>query len=129
MNTIKNYFKISGIITGVGMTLVLAAAYIISTPQAQAAQYPNIILGQDMAVGTTGQGVVVLQSLLSETGYLIIPARVPFGYYGSLTMEAVARYQNSLNVVPSNGYFGAITKSAMYSHFAVHGWLDLLGWR
>ncbi len=129
MNTLNKYSKVSAIIVGAGVMLALTLTFIISTPQAQAAQYPNIILGQDMAVGSTGQGVVVLQSLLSETGYLIIPAGVPFGYYGSLTMEAVARYQNSLNIVPSNGYFGAITKSAMYSHFAVHGWLDLLGWR
>lgn len=61
-------------------------------------------------------------------GYLNIPVGIPLGYYGSLTKSAVARYQNSMNVSPSIGYFGPKTKIALYSDLASRGWLDELGW-
>jgi len=129
MNTIKNYFKVStSAFIGAGLTLAFAVALLVSVPQAKANEYPDILAGQNMTIGTTGQGVVVLQGLLSEFGYLNVPAGVPFGYYGALTQSAVARYQASLNVAPAVGYFGPITKNAMHADFAPRGWLGLLGW-
>ncbi|MBP6858408.1 MAG: peptidoglycan-binding protein [Candidatus Pacebacteria bacterium] len=110
------------------ITVVAAFALFAVASQVQASEYPNIIVDQNMMIGSTGQGVVVLQGLLSEMGYLNIPAGISFGYYGSLTKSAVASYQAKLNVMPAAGYYGPLTKVAMHSDFVSHNWLTLLGW-
>ena len=115
-------------IMGGVVTFVFACVLLVSTSSAKAAEYPNILVDQDMSIGSTGQGVVVLQGLLSESGYLTVPAGVPFGYFGSLTKSALGRYQASLNVSPSVGYFGPATKIAMHNDFSPRGWLGILGW-
>ena len=126
-NTISR-FKISFLtILGTGVLMALAVSMIISLPHAKA-ESPNILVGPDMTLGSTGQGVVVLQGLMSELGYLNIPLTVPFGYYGSLTRAAVARYQADNNISPAAGYFGPLSKISMHSSFASHGWLSVLGW-
>lgn len=107
---------------------MLIMALLVSVPQAKAAEYPNILAGQNLTIGSTGQNVVVLQALMSELGYLNIPSGIPFGYYGSMTKDAVARYQSATNISPAVGYYGPVTKVSMYSDFAGHGWLPLLGW-
>jgi peptidoglycan hydrolase-like protein with peptidoglycan-binding domain len=106
---------------------VIAAALFISAPYAHA-ESPDILVGQDLTIGSTGQGVVVLQSLLQELGYMTIPTGIPMGYYGPLTKRGVARYQAALGVSPAAGYFGPLTKVAMHQQFASKGWLTLLGW-
>lgn len=129
MTNILNFFKLStGVLMGAGIMTVFAMTMLVSVPQAKAAEYPNILVGQNMTLGSTGQDVVVLQGLMSELGYLNVPTGIPFGYYGSLTKNAVARYQSSNNVSPAVGYYGPITKNAMYNDFSRHGWLSLLGW-
>lgn len=115
-------------IVGVGMTFVIAAAFLVSVSSAQAYESPNVLIGQDLTIGSTNQNVVVLQGLLSEMGYLNVPAGVPFGYYGALTKNAVAAYQASMSITPAVGYYGPMTKTAMHSDFASHGWLGVLGW-
>jgi hypothetical protein len=117
-----NVLLVLALIAGFALTLLLAV------PQAQAATYPNLTVSRDMTTGATGPDVVVLQGLLSELGYLNVPAGVPFGYYGSLTQNAVARYQTARNVTPSAGYFGSLTKTALRQHLSQQGWLTLLGW-
>jgi len=92
------------------------------------AEYPNIIIGQDLTVGSTGQNVVVLQGLMTELGFLNVPSGIAFGYYGGLTRDAVSRYQSSMNVSPAVGYFGPVTKTSMHSDFAGHGYLSMLHW-
>lgn len=129
MTKILNHFKSStGIFVGAGLAMVLAMAVLVSVPQAKAAEYPNILVGQNMTVGSTGQDVVVLQGLMSELGYLNVPTGIAFGYYGSLTRDAVARYQSSNSVTPAVGYYGPVTKVSMYNDFSQHGWLPMLGW-
>lgn len=124
-----NYLKLrTGIIMGTGLMIAFAMTMFVSIQQAEASEYPNILTGQNMTVGSTGQGVVVLQGLMSELGFLNVPSGIPFGYYGSLTRDAVARYQASINVQPAVGYYGPITKVAMYSDFSQHRWLSTLGW-
>lgn len=116
-------------LVGTGLALAFVMALLVSVPSASA--YPidqNITVGQDMTVGSTGSGVVVLQGLLSEMGYLNVPTGVPLGYFGALTQGAVGRYQAAQNVSPTAGYFGPLSKIAMHSQFASHNWLNLLGW-
>lgn len=128
MTNVINYGKLSSILTiGISVFAVLVMTVFVSVPKANA-EYPNILAGQNMTIGSTGQGVVVLQGLMSELGYLSVPSGIPFGYYGSMTRDAVAKYQASTNVTPAVGYYGPVTKVSMYSDFANHGWLPLLGW-
>ncbi|MEY2664221.1 MAG: hypothetical protein RIT04_29 [Candidatus Parcubacteria bacterium] len=109
---------------------LIATVVIFAAPSVSHAQaiLPNILVGQDLTVGSSNQGVVVLQGLLSEMGYFNMPAGVSYGYYGALTKTAVANYQASLNVYPAVGYYGPVTKTAIHADFANHGYLSLLGW-
>lgn len=126
MKKVKNYFKASaGVIVGTGMMLAMTMSFFV--PKAEASTL-NILVQEDLMVGSKGDNVTVLQGLLSELGYLSVPSGIPLGYFGSLTKVAVLNYQHAQNVLPADGYFGAATKSAMRVHFAVHGWLALLGW-
>ena len=100
---------------------------VIFTSKVFAAE-PNILTGNDLSVGTDGSHVVALQGLLSEMGYLTVPSDVAYGHFGSLTKNALARYQASRGVTPAVGYFGPVTKVSMYTDYLGHGWLALLGW-
>lgn len=114
-------------LVGASVVFVIAMGMLISVPVAQAFN-PNILVGQDLSVGETNQNVAMLQGLLAELGYLQIPLNVPLGYYGSLTRDAVARYQARMGVTPAVGYYGQMTKVAMRADFASHGYLNILGW-
>ncbi len=127
-NTLGHLKLSSHIIVSTGFLAILVMVMLFSVPQAEANEYPNILTGQNMTVGSTGQDVVVLQGLMTELGYLKVPTAIPFGYYGALTRDAVAKYQNSINVQPAVGYYGPLTKVAMYNDFASHRWLPILGW-
>lgn len=105
----------------------IALAMVMSTSSASA-YTENILAGGDLTIGSRGEGVIVLQSLLSELGYLSIPLTTPMGYFGTATKSGLARYQASINVSPTGGYFGPISKIAMHQNFASHGWLSLIGW-
>jgi hypothetical protein len=128
VNTLQ-YFKLAeGSLKKISILTVFAMASIFFfAPQARA-EYPNILVGSDMTTNSTGQGVVVLQGLMSELGYLNVPMGVPLGYYGGLTKTAVAQYQASRGVAPAVGYYGSVTKSSMRDHLAGHDWLSLLDW-
>lgn len=127
-NTLNHFKSSTMVLMGAGLLATFAMAMLISVPQAKASEYPNILVNRDLTLGSTGQDVVVLQGLMSELGYLNVPSGIPFGYYGSLTKNAVARYQDSINVQPAVGYYGPVTKIAMHGDFSRHGWLTLLGW-
>lgn len=122
--TISRYFRIFFMAFVVGALLI----FTFSVPAIYAAESPNILVGGDMTVGSRGQGVVVLQGLLSELGYLIVPQGVSFGYFGPMTKSAVSKYQLALGVSPTAGYFGPVTKTAMRQQFQSRGWLTWLGW-
>ena len=120
--------KIKHILTDGLFLSVLTLALFVGVQTVEAFE-PNILIGPDLSLGSTGQNVVTLQGLLSELGYLNVPTGVPLGYYGSLTRGAVGRYQADLNVYPTAGYYGSLTKRAMRSDFERHGWTKLLGWQ
>jgi len=125
MTKIINHLKHSiGFI--IGASLVFAFGLFVSVPRVNAET--NITAGENLTVGSTGPGVVVLQGLLSEMGYMSIPVTTPFGYFGPATKTALAKYQASQNVSPAVGYFGPASKIAMHQHFSSHNWLTLLGW-
>lgn len=72
------------------------------------------VFSRSLSVGTQGIDVEVLQVILEQKGLLIIPAGVAKGYFGSLTQEAVIKYQKKSNL-PSVGVFGPLTKAKLIS--------------
>jgi peptidoglycan hydrolase-like protein with peptidoglycan-binding domain len=116
-----------GVLAVIAVVAIVAGAW-SHTKESQAQTVrPFIILAnnQDLTVGSTGTGVIQLQAILSELGYLNIPVGVPLGYFGQMTKSAVAQYQTSVGV-PSTGYFGPMTRQAMTNSLAARGWLSLL---
>lgn len=64
----------------------------------------------DMTIGSTGQDVIELQTILIAEGYLKIAA--PTGYFGPLTAAAVKLYQAAKGI-PATGYVGPLTRAAL----------------
>lgn len=109
-----------------GIAFALALTLMVGFQYAHASEV-NIVAGENLAEGSRGQSVAVLQGLMSELDFLQVPKGVSLGYYGPLTKAAVVRYQLSRNVV-SDGYFGPATKIAMHQQFMAMNWLKLLNW-
>ena len=68
------------------------------------------IFTQNLTIGSTGSEVSALQQMLAAGGHLVMPAGVAFGYFGSLTQKAVARWQASNGVAPAVGYWGPLSR-------------------
>lgn len=66
----------------------------------------------DLTVGSTGDDVVALQTVLVAKGFLVMPAGVAMGYFGNLTKAAVAAWQASAGISPTAGYFGPKSRAA-----------------
>lgn len=73
-------------------------------------------LTRDLTLGSQGDDVASLQTLLVQLGYLVIPPGVNKGYFGSLTQQALAKYQATHGITPSLGYFGPVTRAYINSH-------------
>lgn len=67
-------------------------------------------ISSDLTVGSSGTSVVVLQNALIAQGYLVMPAGVSTGYFGSLTKAAVMKWQAAVGL-PATGYFGPLSRA------------------
>ncbi len=65
---------------------------------------------RDLHIGSVGDDVKELQSVLIAEGFLAITA--PTGTFGELTRAAVRKYQ-SAHTIPSTGYVGSLTRAAL----------------
>ncbi len=70
-------------------------------------------LTKDLTIGSKGADVTTLQTWLVEEGYLVMPAGVPMGYFGTLTQKALAQWQAENAVTPAAGYFGPKTRGVI----------------
>ncbi len=66
---------------------------------------------RDLTLGSTGADVVSLQSFLEAKGFLTIPTGTSKGYFGQLTVSALAKYQAANAIAPAAGYFGPMTRA------------------
>lgn len=98
-----------------------ASVQVVTTTSAPMGQM--LFAGSDLTVGSRGQAVSDLQGILSELGYLQVPAGTALGYFGNLTKSAVAKLQAELGV-PSTGYFGPMTRAAMIDIYGGRGWIS-----
>jgi hypothetical protein len=64
---------------------------------------------RDLDIGSQGDDVTALQSILIAEGHLAIST--PTGYFGPLTQTALQAYQRAHGIVPASGYFGPITRA------------------
>lgn len=72
--------------------------------------------GADLAFGSVGPRVILLQKFLSAEDKLhpgVYPSGMVTGYFGGLTRHALANWQNLENIEPAAGYFGPKTKLAV----------------
>lgn len=75
---------------------------------------------RDLTVGSTGDDVKALQQFLNSRGFQVA-ASGPGSpgnettYFGSLTKAALAKYQASVGIMPSAGYFGPKTRAYINS--------------
>ncbi len=76
-----------------------------SAPAASATFTSNLTLG------SKGAEVTSLQQVLVAGGHLVMPAGVAFGYFGTLTKAAVAKWQAASGVSPALGYWGPISRA------------------
>jgi hypothetical protein len=89
---------------------MLATGVLAPVNHADAATYN---FTRDLTIGSTGADVVQLQQFLVARGLLVMPAGVSYGYFGGLTQSALGRYQASVGISPTAGYFGPITRAHM----------------
>ncbi|HRZ34726.1 MAG TPA: peptidoglycan-binding protein, partial [Candidatus Paceibacterota bacterium] len=87
--------------------VAVVALAVVAIPAADAAYT------RDLTIGSTGSDVAELQAFLVSKGYLVMPAGVSMGYFGSLTQAALASYQAASGIAPAAGYFGPITRAAV----------------
>lgn len=73
---------------------------------------PNFLSFSDLSVGSVGPQVYDLQSALAEQGFFTFG--LPTGYFGGVTKAAVTAFQRSYSV-PTTGYFGPMSRSALAS--------------
>lgn len=64
-----------------------------------------------LTVGSQGNDVACLQQYLVARGHLVMPAGASYGYFGTITRDAVARWQAANGVAPAAGYFGPISQA------------------
>lgn len=67
---------------------------------------------RNLAVGSSGKDVDVLQTFLIEKRYLKIPAVT--GYFGPRTRAAVAAWQAATGISPAVGRFGPISRGKLH---------------
>jgi hypothetical protein len=72
---------------------------------------PTYTYTRDLYLSSQGDDVVALQAFLESKGFLVMPPNTPKSYFGPLTRQALASYQQSVDISPTLGYFGPKTKA------------------
>jgi peptidoglycan hydrolase-like protein with peptidoglycan-binding domain len=72
----------------------------------------GVTFTSDLTVGSTGAQVSALQQVLVSNGYLVMPAGVAMGYFGSLTKAAVMKWQAAVGL-PATGFFGPMSRAKL----------------
>ncbi len=98
-------------------TLGLSAGLVLGTLNAQAQTAPACDFIRDLEVGMMGSDVLCLQKFLNGAGFTISSSGVgspgsETDLFGSLTEEAVIRWQASQGIMPASGYFGPKSRTA-----------------
>ncbi len=76
------------------------------------------IFTRNLTVGMTGSDVKTLQIFLNAHGFIIAKSGIGSSgnestYFGILTRDALAKFQEAKGIAPSSGYFGPLTREAV----------------
>ena len=93
------------ILKGLAVVAAVIVLAIVAVPAADAAYE------RDLTVGASGSDVAELQAFLVSKGFLVMPAGVTPGYFGTLTQVALGKYQAANGIAPAAGYFGPMTRA------------------
>jgi LPXTG-site transpeptidase (sortase) family protein len=80
----------------------------VSAESLLSATTTDFVFTRNLTVGISGSDVLALQRFLIAGSYLKIVA--PTNYFGSLTRMALGKWQATLGIYPSAGYFGSISR-------------------
>ena len=84
---------------------------------------PGTLPSGDLALGSSGSAVVVLQRFLiaqvSGTAGARLASAGATGYFGPITQSALIEYQQKVGISPANGYYGPATKAFVDRNTAV----------
>lgn len=68
---------------------------------------------KDLGLGSTGDDVTALQKFLVASNLMAMPAGVAYGFFGTVTQQAVKSFQTSHGITPVSGYVGPLTRAAL----------------
>ncbi len=105
---------------------VVFANEISSTDAAPATTLSANVFPRQLGVGNTGADVSALQTALEQRRFLVMPAGVATGYFGTLTKAAVSAYQKSVDL-PANGVFDPKTRDSLIINLATNSVLPYTG--
>ena len=71
---------------------------------------PTYSYTRNLTLSSRGADVTALQKMLVAKGYLTTSN---YGYFGSLTKTALAKWQTALKITPANGYFGPKSRNIL----------------
>lgn len=98
------------------IAFLLSASMLGSIASAESTPSPSpltdLTFTRNLTVGVRGDDVSALQQFLITSGFLNIPAST--GYFGALTRTALGKWQASMDISPSVGFFGPISRAKLY---------------
>lgn len=106
--------KIISILAVVSLLLVSAARaekaprVSVATPPVAV---PTFTFSRNLCLGSSGSDVVGLQLFLEKKGHMVMPSGAARGYFGVITRAALASWQRSVGISPSEGYFGPLSRA------------------
>jgi hypothetical protein len=79
----------------------------------------NIRFPRDLSIGSTGDDVSWLQTLLKIEGFA--KDYEPIGFFGNKTRRDVIELQKKVGLKPSFGYVGPLTRAYFNSQYSIYG--------
>jgi peptidoglycan hydrolase-like protein with peptidoglycan-binding domain len=100
-----------------------AAAKGITIPGITLSSTSTFTFTRNLTIGSRGPDVAVLQHYLNTHGFPVVSTPGYAGslgyetqYFGIKTQNALAKFQESVGISPSTGFFGPITRAYIQAH-------------
>jgi len=97
-------------------TTFKAAIFALALTVTVGASAQGYMFNNNLKIGARSADVSALQAVLVSEGYLAVS---PTGYFGTLTLAAVKKYQTAKMISPVSGFVGPLTRGVLNSSVAV----------
>lgn len=101
----KKTYSVTAMLDGYSKTKATANIRVVATSTTL------VTFPRNLTLGSTGNDVAALQTILIDKGFLVMPAGVAKGYFGLATMNAVIKMQRAAGISPAFGYVGPATRA------------------